>query len=55
MCFSVKKILEMELHFIKGKERKLILELVISGWKKIRDKLIWIQKVMEGLWMVRIG
>ena len=36
----------MELLFIKGKESKSVLELVVSGWEKIRNELISTQKVM---------
>ena len=32
-----------------GKGR-IVPELVVSEWAKIKDKLICIQKVMEGLW-----
>ena len=39
------------MHFIKGKESKSILQLVVLDGK-IRDRLIWIQKVMERLWEV---
>ena len=40
----------MELHFIKGKEISLLYLVVLVG--KIRDRLIWIQRVMESLWEV---
>mgnify|MGYP006996415871 CR=1 FL=1 len=33
VCFSENKVLKMELHDIKRKESKFILELVVSGWK----------------------
>lgn len=29
----------MELLFIKGKEGNFALELVVSGWKKVRDNM----------------
>ena len=38
----------MELCFIKRKVSYIVFELVISGYKKISDKVIWMQKVMEG-------
>ena len=38
----------MELCFIKRKVSNIVFELVISGYKKISDKVIWMQKVMEG-------
>ena len=41
----------MELHFIKAKERLSLA--CCFGWK-IRDRLIWIQKVMQGVWEVDI-
>ena len=40
----------MELCFIKRKVSNIVFELLVSGYKKISDQLIWIQKLMEGLW-----
>ena len=39
----------MELHLIKVKESLSSAD--CSGWK-IRDRLIWIQKVIQGVWEV---
>ena len=41
----------MELHFIKGKDNKSVLQLVVLNGK-IGDRITWIQKVMESLWEV---
>ena len=56
MCFSEKEALKMELHVIKRKESKFILELFLDGKTKLgQTRQRQIQAVMEGLWMVRIG
>ena len=39
----------MALHFIKGKESESILQLVVLDGK-IKNRLIWIQEVVKGLW-----
>ena len=39
----------MELHFIKEKESESISELLFLDGK-MKDVLVWIQKVTEGLW-----
>ena len=36
------------MHFVKEKENNFVLMLVISKWER-RDKLIWVQKILEGL------
>lgn len=38
------------LHFIKGKESESVLLKLVVLDGKIRDSLIWIQRVVESLW-----
>ena len=50
MCvLSMKKDRGMGLCFIKAKDSLFLAD--CSGWK-IRDNLIWIQKVIQGVWEV---
>lgn len=47
--YAVRKGILKCIFFVKEKESSFVLELVASGQEKVRDKLIWMQKVVENL------
>lgn len=55
ICIVSEEVMRNGIPFVLKEKKVTLTAGCFSMKKKMEDRLIWIQKIMEGLWIIRIG